>query len=43
MLLTLPGKQIKGNRKQLSKTNDLFISLVSLFYFLASMETMDLN
>ena len=38
MLLILPGKQRKGNKKQLSNTKDLFISLVFLFHFLDSME-----
>ena len=33
----------KGDSKQLSKTNDLFISLVSLLYFLASMEILASN
>ena len=42
MYLTLPGKQIKGNRKQVSKTNDLSTSLVSLVYFLASTEILTL-
>lgn len=38
MWLTLTGKQRKGNRKQLSKANDLFISHFSLSYYSTSME-----